>query len=143
MLTQLRRAAPERRAGGGPVSGWSAGWPAVQAAAQQGQVSGAEPLVGEFADLLPESFVAAQRAGIARVVGEAQARQTQIAQLRATVSKEAGAPVAEDAWVAQLQRDRQNLESLVGKGDASVRQAQDMIAQAFLAQARKLRQASV
>ncbi|HEV2701593.1 MAG TPA: protein kinase [Steroidobacteraceae bacterium] len=141
VLTQLRSAAPSSAALGAAQSRLEQLVSAsVQTAVQQGQMSGVEALLGEFTDLLPDSFVATQRSSIARVVGEAQARQTTITQLRATLAKDAGAPAADDTWVAQFERDRQNLENLVGKGDSSVREAQDRVAQAFLTQARKLRQ---
>ena len=141
VLTQLRRAAPSSAALGAAQSRLEQlVGAAVQAAVQQRQVTGVEALVGEFSDLLPDSFVATQRSSIANVVGEAKARETTIAQLRATLARSAGAPVADDAWVTQFERDRTNLEALVGKGDSAVREAQDRISQAFLAQARKLRQ---
>jgi serine/threonine protein kinase len=138
-LDQLRRAAPTSKALAAAQGQLGALVGAlVSAAVAQRQVSDAQAVVGEFADLLPSPFVTTQRNAIARVVGETQARETESAQLRAALARLTASPQSTDAWVAEARRDLDNLESLVGKNDAAARDARARASQAFLAQAQGL-----
>jgi serine/threonine protein kinase len=138
-LDQLRRAAPGSRVLAAAQSQLASlvGALVTNAVAQR-QVGDAQTVVGEFADLLPASFITTQRNAIARVIGEAQARDAEGQQLRAALSKLALAPQSTDAWVAEAKRDLENLESLVGKNDSAARDARTRISQAFQAQAQGL-----
>ncbi|MGC1523146.1 MAG: protein kinase, partial [Steroidobacteraceae bacterium] len=142
VLTQLRRVAPGSAALGAALERLEALIGAeVAAAAQQRQMGGAQAVVGEFADVLPEKFVGVQRAAIVRVIGESQARENTMQQLRTAIAAQVAAPLAEDSWVAQLQRSLKNLEALAGPNDPTLRDARQKTAQAFLAQAQTLRTA--
>jgi len=142
VLTQLRRVAPGSPALSAALERLQALINAeVAAAAQQRQMGGAQALVGEFADVLPEKFVDAQRAAIVRVVGETQARENTLQQLRTAIAAQVAAPLAEDGWVAQLQRSLKNLETLAGPNDPALRDARQKTAQAFFGQAQTLRTA--
>lgn len=142
VLTQLRRVAPGSPALGAALERLEALIGAeVAAAAQQRQMGGAQAVVGEFADVLPEKFVGVQRAAIVRVIGESQARENTMQQLRTAIAAQVAAPLAEDGWVAQLQRSLKNLEALAGPNDPTLRDARQRTAQAFLAQAQTLRTA--
>jgi serine/threonine protein kinase len=142
VLTQLRRLAAGSPALSAALERLEALINAeVAAASQQRQMGGAQALVGEFADVLPEKFVGAQRAAIVRVIGEAQARENTIQQLRTAIAAEVAAPLAEDGWVAQFQRSLKNLEALGGPNDPTLRDARQKTAQAFFGQAQSLRTA--
>ena len=110
----------------------------VAAGVRQHQVAAGQSLLVEFSDLLPESFLDAQRADIVQAVGEPEARVAQAAQLRTALARLTQSPRSDDAWVSDAQRTLRNLEDLVGGNDAAVRDAHTAIAQAFLAQAQGL-----
>jgi serine/threonine protein kinase/formylglycine-generating enzyme required for sulfatase activity len=138
-LEQLRRAAPTSRtfaAAQGQLGNLVGAL--VAGGVAQRQVADAQAVVGEFADLLPAPFVATQRTAIARVMGEAQARDAEAQQLRAALGRLAASPQSTDAWVAEAKRDLDSLESLVGKNDTAARDARARASQAFLAQAQGL-----
>ena len=138
-LDQLRRAAPASRALVAAQNQLASLVGAlVTAAVAQRQVADAQSLVGEFADLLPAPFITTQRSAIARVVGEAQARDTEAQQLRAALGRLTASPQSADAWVAEARRDLDGLEALVGKNDTAARDARSRSSQAFLAQAQGL-----
>ena len=109
----------------------------VSTAVQQRQAGGAEAAVQEFADLLPANFVNGQRQIIARALGEAQAREAQLSQLRAAIDTLLQSPHTDDAWIASLRRDLQSLAGL-NANDPAIRDAQGRAGQFFVTSAQQL-----